>query len=161
MIVFIGGGNMASAIAGGLIARGRAASGIAIVDPVEAQRARLAASFPGVRTHAATDADAIAGATIVAAMLMGTSKRAAAEFSFFLAMPTMAGAFAYDLYKSYGQLDAATIRGIALGFVVSFVAGVFVVRYLLDYVSRHGFALFAWWRIIVGGLGLAGLMMLG
>ncbi len=101
------------------------------------------------------------GATIVAAMLMGMSKRAAAEFSFFLAMPTMAGAFAYDLYKSYGQLDAATIRGIALGFVVSFIAGVFVVRYLLDYVSRHGFALFAWWRIIVGGLGLAGLMMLG
>jgi undecaprenyl-diphosphatase len=58
------------------------------------------------------------GATIVGAMLMGTSKRAAAEFSFFLAMPTMAGAFAYDLYKSYAFLDAATVRGIALGFVV-------------------------------------------
>jgi undecaprenyl-diphosphatase len=101
------------------------------------------------------------GATIVSAMLMGVSKRAAAEFSFFLAMPTMAGAFAYDLYKSYAHLDAATIRGIALGFVVSFIAGVFVVRYLLDYVSRHGFALFAWWRIIVGGLGLAALLMLG
>jgi len=101
------------------------------------------------------------GATIVGAMLLGTSKRAAAEFSFFLAMPTMAGAFTYDLYKSYAQLDAGTIRGIAIGFVVSFIAGVFVVRYLLDYVSRHGFALFAWWRIIVGGLGLAALMMLG
>jgi undecaprenyl-diphosphatase len=101
------------------------------------------------------------GATIVGAMLMGASKRAAAEFSFFLAMPTMAGAFTYDLYKSYAQLDEGTMRGIALGFVVSFIAGVFVVRYLLDYVSRHGFALFAWWRIIVGGLGLAALMMLG
>ena len=101
------------------------------------------------------------GATIVGAMLMGTSKRAAAEFSFFLAMPTMAGAFAYDLYKTYALLDAATIRGIALGFVVSFVAGVIVVRYLLDFVSRHGFALFAWWRIIVGGLGLGALLELG
>ncbi len=101
------------------------------------------------------------GATIVGAMLMGTSKRAAAEFSFFLAMPTMAGAFAYDLYKTYALLDAATVRGIALGFAVSFVAGVIVVRYLLDFVSRHGFALFAWWRIIVGGLGLGALLVLG
>lgn len=101
------------------------------------------------------------GATIVGAMLMGTSKRAAAEFSFFLAMPTMAGAFAYDLYKTHAELDAATIRGIALGFVVSFIAGVIVVRYLLDFVSRHGFALFAWWRIIVGGLGLGALLVLG
>ncbi len=101
------------------------------------------------------------GATIVGAMLMGTSKRAAAEFSFFLAMPTMAGAFAYDLYKTHAGLDAATIRGIALGFVVSFIAGVIVVRYLLDFVSRHGFALFAWWRIIVGGLGLGALIVLG
>ncbi|MBN9263722.1 undecaprenyl-diphosphate phosphatase [Hyphomicrobium sp. CS1BSMeth3] len=101
------------------------------------------------------------GATIVAAMLMGTSKRAAAEFSFFLAMPTMAGAFAYDLYKTHAQLDAATIRGIALGFVVSFIAGVIVVRYLLDFVSRHGFALFAWWRIILGGIGLGALLILG
>lgn len=101
------------------------------------------------------------GATIVAAMLMGTSKRAAAEFSFFLAMPTMAGAFAYDLYKTHAQLDAATIRGIALGFIVSFIAGVIVVRYLLDFVSRHGFALFAWWRIILGGIGLGALLILG
>ena len=101
------------------------------------------------------------GATIVGAMLMGTSKRAAAEFSFFLAMPTMAGAFAYDLYKSYAQLDAATVRGIALGFAVSFVAGVIVVRYLLDFVSRHGFAPFAWWRIVIGSLGLGALAVLG
>jgi len=101
------------------------------------------------------------GATIVGAMLMGTSKRAAAEFSFFLAMPTMAGAFAYDLYKTYGQLDAATIQSIALGFAVSFVAGVIVVRYLLEFVSRHGFALFAWWRIILGGIGLGALLVLG
>ncbi len=101
------------------------------------------------------------GATIVGAMLMGVSKRAAAEFSFFLAMPTMAGAFAYDLYKTYAHLDAATVKGIAIGFVVSFIAGVIVVRYLLDFVSRHGFAPFAWWRIIIGGLGLGALLVLG
>jgi undecaprenyl-diphosphatase len=101
------------------------------------------------------------GSTIVGAMLLGADKRAAAEFSFWLAMPTMAGAFAYDLYKNLGQLDVATIRAIALGFVVSFIAGVVVVRYLLNFVSRHGFALFAWWRIIVGGLSLGALLVLG
>jgi undecaprenyl-diphosphatase len=100
------------------------------------------------------------GATIVGAMLMGTSKVAAAEFSFFLAMPTMAGAFAYDLYKNYQDIDAAAVRSIAIGFVVAFVVGVIVVRYLLDFVSRRGFAPFAWWRIFVGSLGLGGLYLL-
>ncbi len=101
------------------------------------------------------------GATIVGAMLMGTSKRAAAEFSFFLAMPTMAGAFVVDLFKNAKELDAATVQAIALGFVVAFFVGVMVVRYLLDFVSKHGFAPFAWWRIIVGGLGLGALLVTG
>jgi undecaprenyl-diphosphatase len=101
------------------------------------------------------------GATIVGAMLLGTDKRTAAEFSFFLAMPTMAGAFAYDLYKNYAGLDAVAIKSIAIGFVVAFIAGVLVVRYLLNFVSRHGFALFGWWRIIIGGLGLGALLILG
>ncbi len=101
------------------------------------------------------------GATIVGGMLFGLSKRAAAEFSFFLAMPTMAGAFAYDLYKNIGDLDAQTVQSIALGFVVAFIAGVVVVRYLLEFVSRYGFAPFAWWRIIIGGLGLGALYVLG
>ncbi len=101
------------------------------------------------------------GATIVGAMLMGSDKRTAAEFSFFLAMPTMAGAFTVDLIKNYALLDAAAIKSIALGFAVAFVAAVIVVRYLLDYVSRHGFALFAWWRILVGGIGLGALAVLG
>jgi undecaprenyl-diphosphatase len=101
------------------------------------------------------------GSSIVAALLLGADKRAATEFSFFLAMPTMAGAFAFDLYKNYALLHAEDMRSIALGFVVSFLAGVLVVRYLLDYVSRHGFALFAWWRILVGGMGLGALAVLG
>ena len=101
------------------------------------------------------------GATIVGAMLLGASKRAAAEFSFFLAIPTMAGAFAYELLKSYKDLSASQGALIAIGFMVSFLAGLFVVRSLLDYVSRYGFRVFAWWRIIVGVAGLAGLILIG
>lgn len=101
------------------------------------------------------------GATIVGAMLMGANKRAAAEFSFFLAIPTMAGAFSYELLKSYKLLTVGDGLTIAVGFAAAFVSGLFVVRSLLDYVSRHGFALFAWWRIIVGAAGLAGLIVFG
>jgi undecaprenyl-diphosphatase len=101
------------------------------------------------------------GATIVGALLLGADKRSATEFSFFLAMPTMAGAFAYDLYKNWAILAPEDVKNIALGFVVSFIAGVVVVRYLLDFVSRHGFAPFAWWRIFIGGMGLGALAGLG
>jgi undecaprenyl-diphosphatase len=101
------------------------------------------------------------GATIVGALLLGADKRSATEFSFFLAMPTMVGAFAYDLYKNWSVLAADDIKSIALGFIVAFAAGVIVVRYLLDFVSRHGFAPFAWWRILVGGMGLGALAVLG
>lgn len=113
---------------------------------------QCAALFPGVSRS---------GATIVGALLMGTSKRAAAEFSFFLAMPTMAGAFAYDLYKNYRLLDVSDAASIGIGFLAAFVSGLIVVKWLLDYVSRHGFALFGWWRIVVGSLGLFGLLLFG
>jgi undecaprenyl-diphosphatase len=99
------------------------------------------------------------GATIVGAMMLGTSKRAAAEFSFFLSMPTMAGAFAYDLYKNRDVLDASAMGEIAVGFVVAFVAAVLVVKWLLGYVSRNGYALFGWWRIIVGIVAILGLWL--
>src|ERR1700726_4831275 len=99
------------------------------------------------------------GASIVAAMLFGADKRAATEFSFWLAMPTMVGAFAYEAYKSRAQLAGGNVLIIAIGFAVSFVCGWFVVKWLLGYVSRHGFALFAWWRIAVGALGLIALAL--
>ena len=98
------------------------------------------------------------GATIVGALIFGASKRAAAEFSFFLAMPTMAGAFAYDLYKTGAQLDFSDVAVIAAGFLTAFVSAVLVVRTLLDFVSRHGYAVFGWWRIVVGGIALAALL---
>ncbi len=99
------------------------------------------------------------GATIVSAMLLGADRRSAAEFSFWLAMPTMAGAFAYDLYKSRGEMTSGNTLLIAIGFAASFIFGWIVVKTFLDYVSRHGFMLFAWWRLIVGALGILGLMV--
>lgn len=97
------------------------------------------------------------GATIAGALLMGTDKRSAAEFSFFLAMPTMAGAFVYDLYKNFYLLSADDFTIIGVGFVTAFISAVFVVRGLLDFVSRHGFTPFAIWRIFIGTVGLIGL----
>lgn len=97
------------------------------------------------------------GATIAGALLMGTDKRSAAEFSFFLAMPTMAGAFVYDLYKNYDLLTADDLTIIGIGFVTAFFSAVFVVRGLLDFVSKHGFTPFAIWRIFIGTVGLIGL----
>jgi undecaprenyl-diphosphatase len=95
------------------------------------------------------------GATIVGAMLMGVEKRAAAEFSFFLAIPTMAGAFVVDAWESRHQLSLANSGLVAVGFVVSFVVALVVVRSMLAFVTRRGYAPFGWWRILVGGLGLA------
>jgi undecaprenyl-diphosphatase len=101
------------------------------------------------------------GATIVGAMLMGADKRSATEFSFYLAIPTMAGAFAKDLLDNYKNLSKDDAGLILIGFVVSFVSALIVVRTVLDYVSAHGFRLFAWWRIVVGSLGVAGLIVFG
>src|SRR5471030_3392820 len=99
------------------------------------------------------------GASIVAAMLLGADKRAAAEFSFFLAIPTMVGAFVYDFYKSRSEMTTDHLGIIAIGFVVSFITALIVVKTFLSYVTRHGFVLFAWWRVIVGTLGLIALAM--
>jgi undecaprenyl-diphosphatase len=99
------------------------------------------------------------GATIVGALMLGASRRAAAEFSFFLSMPTMAGAFAYDLYKNRDVLDWNAMTEIGIGFAVAFVTAVLVVRWVLDFVSRNGFSVFGWWRIIVGVFAIALLSM--
>jgi undecaprenyl-diphosphatase len=112
--------------------------------------AQCVAMIPGVSRS---------GASIVAAMLLGADKRASAEFSFFLAIPTMVGAFVYDLYKSRADMTMDHSVTVAIGFVVSFITAVIVVKTFLDYVTRHGFVLFAWWRVIVGTLGLIALAM--
>jgi undecaprenyl-diphosphatase len=100
------------------------------------------------------------GATIVGALLMGVNKRAAAEFSFFLSIPTMAGAVAYDLYQNRDVLDLSAMGDIAVGFAMAFISGLFVVKWLLNFVSRNGYALFGWWRIFVGTVAM-GLLLAG
>lgn len=99
------------------------------------------------------------GATIIGAMLFGADRRSAAEFSFWLAMPTMVGAFAYEFYKSRGEMSGGNTMLIAIGFITSFICGWIVVKTFLGYVQHHSFALFAWWRIVVGALGLIALAL--
>ncbi len=95
------------------------------------------------------------GSTIVGALLLGVSKRAAAEFSFFLSIPMMFGVFGYDLYKSRDVLDFTAVSEIALGLIAAFVTALIVVRWVLNYVSTRGYGLFGWWRIVVGTAALA------
>jgi undecaprenyl-diphosphatase len=96
-----------------------------------------------------------AGATIVGAMLFGADRRSAAEFSFWLAMPTMIGAFTYEVYKSRGELALdGNVTVVAVGFAFSFIFGWIVVKTFLRFVQRHSFAVFAWWRILLGSFGI-------
>lgn len=99
------------------------------------------------------------GATIVGALALGADKRSAAEFSFFLSMPTMLGAFVFDAYKNRDVLDAAAFGNIVIGFVCALVTAVLVVRWLLGFVSQRGYAIFAWWRIIVGSMAFMALSL--
>ena len=101
------------------------------------------------------------GSTVVGAMLFGATKRSAAEFTFFIALPIMVGAFGYDLYKSRELIDMSLGLNIAIGFAASFVVGAIVVKYLLGFVTKHGFAPFAWWRIAVGAAGLVAILAFG
>jgi undecaprenyl-diphosphatase len=94
------------------------------------------------------------GATIMGGLLLGCDKRTAAEFSFFLAIPTMLSAFVLDAIESRDAITGEFLWVLAVGFAVSFVSGAFVIKTMLGFVARHGFAPFAWWRIVVGALGL-------
>jgi len=99
------------------------------------------------------------GATIVGGLLLGVEKRAAAEFSFLLSLPTMSAAVAYDLFKNRDVLDLGAVWEIAVGFAVAFVTAALVVRWVLNFISRNGYALFGWWRIIVGSVALGALLL--
>ena len=99
------------------------------------------ALFPGVSR---------AGSTIIGGMLVGLSRETATRFSFFLAMPTMAAAVTYDLYKNAAILSWDDAGVFAAGFVAAFVTALVTVQALLAYVSRHSFAPFGWYRIVLG-----------
>jgi undecaprenyl-diphosphatase len=102
-----------------------------------------------------------AGSTIMGALMLGVDRAPATQFSFFLAIPTMFGAAVYDLYKNRAILSSEGAGLIAIGFVVAFIAALFVVRRLVDFVSRHGFGVFAWYRIVVGTIALIALALAG
>ncbi|TCS71007.1 undecaprenyl-diphosphatase [Sulfuritortus calidifontis] len=103
--------------------------------------AQALAMFPGVSR---------AGATIMGGVVFGLSRKTATEFSFFLAIPTMFAATAYDLYKNWGLLHLSDLPVFAVGFVASFVSAMLAVKALLRYVSNHSFVVFAWYRIAFG-----------
>lgn len=105
--------------------------------------AQVLSLFPGVSRS---------GATIMGARSLGLSRRAATEFSFFLAIPIMFAATGYDLFKSRDTLSAADAPVFAVGFIVSFLSALVVVKAFLGFVSHRSFRVFAWYRIIFGTL---------
>jgi undecaprenyl-diphosphatase len=108
--------------------------------------AQCVAMIPGVSRS---------GATIYGGLLLGLDRRAAAEFSFFLAMPTMIAAFVYDFFQVKDQITSDRIAEIGVGFVFAFLSALVVVKPFLNYVTRVGFAPFAWYRIVIGAAMLA------
>jgi len=101
------------------------------------------------------------GATIMGALSLGVERRTAAEFSFFLAVPTMLGATALELVKNHDAITTGSVGWgeIAVGFVVSFVVALLVIKWFVGIISRHGFAPFAWYRIGAGSVALVWLML--
>ncbi len=99
------------------------------------------------------------GATIMGARVLRVDRATSAEFSFFLAIPTMLGATVYDLYKNRATLDLHGSGVIAIGFVVAFLSALVVIKPFVRFISRHGFAAFAWYRIALGALALVLLFM--
>jgi len=135
-----------------IVERARPVPDVRTVDEIPTGRAVAVGAFqalaliPGVSRS---------GGTNVVAMAMRIDRPAAAEFTFFLAMPTMAAAFAHDLLEARHHLGSARATEIAVGFVMAFLASAAVVKPFLNYVRRSGFAPFAWYRIALGAALLA------
>ncbi len=98
------------------------------------------------------------GATIMGSLMLKVERKVAAEFTFFLAIPTMTAAAVYDIYKNAAHLTFDDAELIAIGFVTAFFAALFVVKTFVGFVGRHGFAPFAWYRIVVGAAALVALL---
>ena len=120
-------------------------AGVTVAQSVQIGLVQCLAMVPGVSRS---------GATIMGAMSLGIDRRTAADFSFFLAIPTLAGATVLQLVKHRDAITAGDIRLIAVGFVVSFLVALAVVKAFMAVVTRHGFAPFAWYRIAAGGAAL-------
>jgi undecaprenyl-diphosphatase len=111
------------------------------LDALKVGVAQCAALIPGTSRS---------GATIIGGMLFGLSRKAATEFSFFLAVPTLVAAGAYDLLKHRALFSSEHLAPLAVGLVVSFVSAFIVIRWLVRYVATHDFKPFAWYRIVFG-----------
>ncbi|MEF7613714.1 undecaprenyl-diphosphate phosphatase [Aquincola sp. MAHUQ-54] len=92
------------------------------------------------------------GSTIIGAMIFGFSRKAAAEFSFYLGIPTLMGAGAYSVWKERAALSMADAPMFAVGLVFAFISALLCIRWLIRYVSSHDFTVFAWYRIVFGGI---------
>lgn len=101
----------------------------------------IAAIFPGTSRS---------GATIVGALLIGVSRTVAAEFTFYLAVPVMFGASLLKLLKYDGGFDGAQLGILAVGMITAFVVSIFVIKFLMDYIKKHDFKVFGWYRIVLG-----------
>lgn len=127
-------------------------------ETVEALPTRTALSIGLVQCIAMIPGVSRSGATIMGALLMGVERKTAAEYSFFLAVPTMLAATVYALYKDRALLSFDDLTAIAIGFVTAFLTALVVVKAFVAVVSRFGFAPFAWYRIVAGGVALVWLL---
>ncbi len=116
---------------------------MSVVDAIKVGLAQCFALIPGTSRS---------GATIIGAMAFGLSRRAATEFSFFLAIPTLFGATAYSLYKERALLSAADLPMFGLGGLAAFISAFLCVRWLLRFISTHDFMIFVWYRLVFGVL---------
>ncbi|WP_434107099.1 undecaprenyl-diphosphate phosphatase [Paraburkholderia caffeinilytica] len=126
---------------GGMAARVQNVDDLSPLDALKVGLAQCFALIPGMSRS---------GSTIIGGMLFGLDRRVATEFSFFLAIPIIFGATAYELYKDWHLLSADALGSFALGFVAAFISAFACVRWLLRYIAAHDFTVFAWYRIGFG-----------
>src|SRR3989339_1245503 len=120
------------------------------IESVDALTLRSAFAVGVAQVFALVPGVSRAGATIMGGLLAGMSRKTATEFSFFLAIPTMLAATTFDLAKGYSALTSGDMKILAVGFIAAFVSALWVVRWLLAFISHNDFKLFAWYRIIFG-----------
>jgi undecaprenyl-diphosphatase len=123
------------------VARVQDADNMTLMDALKVGLAQCFAMIPGTSRS---------GATIIGGMLFGMSRKAATDFSFYLAIPTLIGAGAYSLYKERALLSLADVPMFAVGLVFSFLSAWLCIRWLLRYIATHSFVIFAWYRIVFG-----------
>lgn len=128
---------------GGRLARVETVDDMTAMDALKVGLIQCLALIPGTSRS---------GSTIIGAMLLGFSRKAAAEFSFYLGIPTLMGAGAYSVWKERAALSMADVPMFAVGLVFAFISALICIRWLIRYVSTHDFTVFAWYRIVFGAI---------